>query len=269
MIKKCLVCKKEFPVRGKFRKETAKYCSRRCKADDAKMKSGAVRKCKGCGIEFYVKGNPSSRGRYCGKKCFSSTRKNGAIIKCLMCKKTAYKPKCHLKERNFCGTKCANKYQGKTKVITTCLTCSKKVLRSPSLAGKFCSIKCRNACREWVEQTSLKANLANIKKKGLNRLEKRGSEILDEIGVSHAVQVPMFKKFTVDVLLKNYPIIIQWDGIYWHSKPRRKNLDRSQDAYIKKCGLTVLRFTDKEVKEKPSYVQEHIQRTIREVASTP
>ena len=42
--------------------------------------------------------------------------------------------------------------------------------------------------------------------------------------------------------------IIQWDGVYWHNKPKRKNLDISQDAYLKKCGYNVLRITDKQIK---------------------
>jgi len=41
-----------------------------------------------------------------------------------------------------------------------------------------------------------------------------------------------------------------WDGEYWHKKPRRKQLDKSQDAYMKKCGYKVIRIKEEQLIKK-------------------
>lgn len=73
----------------------------------------------------------------------------------------------------------------------------------------------------------------------------------------------MFNKFLVDILIPDKKIIIQWDGVYWHSKPKRVLLDKSQDAYLKKCGYKVLRITDVEMKNNKDKVYDNIQRAIQ------
>jgi len=62
--------------------------------------------------------------------------------------------------------------------------------------------------------------------------------------------------------LKDKTIIIQWDGTYWHTKPKRKLLDESQDAYFNKCGYKVLRITDKQIKNNIEKVYENIRKAI-------
>jgi very-short-patch-repair endonuclease len=57
-------------------------------------------------------------------------------------------------------------------------------------------------------------------------------------------------------------LVIQWDGIYWHTKPKRKRLDESQDAYLKKCGYRVLRITDLQIKEDINLVYDNIRKAI-------
>ena len=87
--------------------------------------------------------------------------------------------------------------------------------------------------------------------------------ILENIGVRFNEQVLMFGKFLVDVLLKDKKIIIQWDGEYWHNKPKRKKLDKSQDAYLSKCGYIVLRITDKQIKNNIKGIYANIKRAIQ------
>lgn len=55
----------------------------------------------------------------------------------------------------------------------------------------------------------------------------------------------------------------EWDGEYWHTKPKRVLLDKSQDAYLKKCGYKVLRITDREIKNNIKEVYANITRTIQ------
>jgi len=53
-------------------------------------------------------------------------------------------------------------------------------------------------------------------------------------------------------------LVIQWDGDYWHNLPKRRQLDESQDKYMKKCGYKVLRFWEHEVKGNSNKVKEVI-----------
>ena len=105
--------------------------------------------------------------------------------------------------------------------------------------------------------------ISQQKSKGLNKLELTGQRILTDIGIEFEEQVLMFNKFLVDVLIPTKNLIIQWDGVYWHSKPKRVILDKSQDAYLKKCGYTVLRITDTEIKNNKSLVYDNIKRAIQ------
>jgi very-short-patch-repair endonuclease len=258
--KNCPVCKKDFIPKNGIRK---RCCSKECayifqkgKTNNRKnIKTNKI--CINCNNVFSV--NPCQLNRiYCSKKCSTTSskpeRKKGKIIPCFICAKEKYKPLGQIKDVNFCSIKCLNIYQGKDKVKIECLTCKKEfaISASTSKNRKFCSVKCRNDNKEHTTKVSIIANLANLNKNGLNRLELQGNEILNSLGlvlnIDYQNQVVMFDKFCVDVLIESKKLIIQWDGIYWHNKPKRQKLDESQDAYFKKCGYTVLRITDLQIK---------------------
>lgn len=93
----------------------------------------------------------------------------------------------------------------------------------------------------------MNANLSQQRKQGLNKLETKGSLILNSLGISHKTQVPMFDKFVVDVYVEDEMVVVQWDGEYWHTLPKRQKLDKAQDAYLAKCGIKVLRITDRQL----------------------
>ena len=42
-------------------------------------------------------------------------------------------------------------------------------------------------------------------------------------------------------------IVIQVDGIYWHSKPKAIQRDKSQTTYWQKMGYQIFRITDLDV----------------------
>lgn len=84
-------------------------------------------------------------------------------------------------------------------------------------------------------------------------LEKKGYDLLDNLGIYYIPQYIISNKFCVDTFLPQHQIIIQFDGDYWHGHPdrfpnpdsrqiRRMKLDRSQDAYMEKCGYLVIRI---------------------------
>ncbi len=229
--------------------------------------------CIGCN-KVITKRTSKSNTKYCTLQCYRTSKRpnllNGKVIKCDNCGCDTYKSLSFLKKttNHFCSVKCANEYQSRDKIKLNCYTCNKsfEVSKSKTVNGlnrKYCSIDCRNDDDEHMKNTSLKANMANLNKVGLNRLEKKGSDILNDLNIEHETQVPMFGKFIVDVLIKNKKIIVQWDGEYWHNKPKRKNLDISQDLYLNKCGYKVIRITDKQIKNNINEVYQTITDLIK------
>lgn len=231
-------------------------------------------KCIGCGLA--VSQHATKHKVYCSRACFSKNcvgkPTRGVVIQCEICGKEVYKSQCNLKRKNhFCGLECANKYQRRNKIIFNCKMCSRKFTWPASRLKTnnpiYCSYECRCKDKDRLCEISTLGNMAQYKKCGLNKLEKAGSEILHGLGLKFQEQVPMFKKFIVDVVLLDRKIVIQWDGIYWHSQKKRKSLDRSQDSYLKKCGYKVLRFTDEQVKKEREMVNDNIRRAIQETAA--
>lgn len=238
-------------------------------------------KCISCGNN--VSGNFSSSRKYCSRKCWDTKRptrikRHIKTKKCKWCK-TPFDTK--EKSQVFCSPNCVNEWQSRNKIKYICQTCNTEFGLSKSLAEsrvydiKFCSIKCRNKDLEW-QTAHIKANLKQQNNKGLNKLEKIGNEILNQLNVDYQYQVLLFDKFLVDVLIPEKNIVVQWDGDYWHGHPtklkngipdkrqaKRMNLDKSQDIYMKKSGYTVLRFWESEIKTNKNKVYETITRAIQ------
>jgi len=227
--------------------------------------------CIGCKKIVSLRRN-SGNTKYCSLVCYrnSSERPNnktGKFIKCEWCKAECYKPSGQIREKNFCSMDCHNNFQGKSKVSYVCKICHCNFKWSKSRTTQanptYCSTDCRLKDKQRLTEIAVLGNLSQQSKKGLNKLEIKGREILQELKVSFQEQVFMFNKFLVDVLIDDVKLIIQWDGEYWHEKPKRKRLDESQDAYFNKCGYYVLRITDRQIKEDLEKVYEDIKRAVQ------
>jgi very-short-patch-repair endonuclease/endogenous inhibitor of DNA gyrase (YacG/DUF329 family) len=227
-------------------------------------------KCVSCGKEVELR-RAENKTQYCSLDCYRKqsrpTRRTGKVIQCTNCGKEKYITNSGIKKSNFCSTKCANEHQGRNKLEFICKICGEKFYWSKSRIKDnnpiYCSWACRIRDKEHIFKNAIKGNVAQQNKKGLNKLELAGQKILKEIGVEFQEQVLMFNKFLVDALIPSKNIIIQWDGEYWHTKPKRVLLDKSQDAYLKKCGYKVLRITDKQIKHNLEEVYANIKRAIQ------
>ncbi len=226
-------------------------------------------KCIGCD-KVVTKRMPKNR-KYCSHLCWRTSKhpqcKTGKIIICEWCGKEKYKQKSYLNHKHhFCSLTCANKYQGRNKLVFVCKMCLKEFKWSKSRITQanptYCSVDCRLKDKDFLRECSIKGNLVQQNKKGPNNLELSGRKILQDLGIEFEEQVLMYNKFLVDVVIKNKPIIIQWDGEYWHNKQKRKSLDISQDSYLKKCGYTVIRITDKQIKNNLENVYDYIKKAI-------
>jgi very-short-patch-repair endonuclease len=96
-----------------------------------------------------------------------------------------------------------------------------------------------------------------------NKLETLGYSILDESKIDYIKQHLMFNKFCVDAYIPSKNIVVQFDGDYWHGNPnkfahldsrqkKRQNLDKSQDAYFKKCDVKVCRIWESDLVKDPA-----------------
>jgi very-short-patch-repair endonuclease len=239
--------------------------------------------CIGCDKEHTAR-MPEGR-KYCSSECrYTSkrpSRRTGENKLCSQCEIEIYVQKSASRDNNFCSQKCANEYQSRNKIEFECKTCKKLFYWSKSRLKDnnptYCSIDCRNKDKDWYLNAAIKGNLVQQHKKGLNNLELLGKTILEQLEIEFEEQVLIADKFLVDVLIPKHNLIIQWDGDYWHGhhtklkngnpdsrQKKRMALDNSQDEYMKKCGYTVLRFWEHEVKEEITNNNENIKNTIRQ-----
>ena len=223
---------------------------------------------------------PDTR-KYCSLECYRNgvrpSRKTGKTIQCTECLSPVYKSKVVMEQSNthFCSSNCHNTYQARNKVSFICKICNTEFRWSKSRLNSnnpmYCSVECRNKCDEWRSKSCIAANVVQSKKKGLNKLELTGQQILSKCAVLFTEQSLINGKILVDVLLPDIKLIIQWDGDYWHGhhskirngaldcrQQKRTALDKSQDAYLKKCGYDILRFWEHEVNNSPDVVKETI-----------
>lgn len=257
--KKCIVCGKDFIVSKSG--VNINCCSKKCAYESMKT----YQKCEYCEGVFYNKGN-NKRRKYCSKECSSKARDSKIEAICDNCGKKFLRAKRELLNRKnvFCSLECANKFQGRNKITFKCVECgssfrlSKSTVDSRKYNIKYCSLKCRN--KSW-EQDGYSLLLDMCKKQQLlrpSKLELYGYSILDELGVDYIKQYKIKDKFMVDIFIPSKNLIIQLDGDYWHGNTKKfqklnnqqiKQIkkDKSQDAYLKKCGYEVIRIWENEL----------------------
>lgn len=242
--------------------------------------------CAGCGQCVKKRCKPSSK--YCSPECYRSSprpnRKTGVCTVCAQCGKEIYVQNSSKKDRNFCSKSCHDEYQWRKKTVHECKVCGSEFKWSPSRSKTqnptYCSIECRNKCPDWKAKAVIAGNLKQQNSKAPTRLEVAGYAILDAAGVRYERQFLIAGKFTVDAVVSGKNIVIQWDGNYWHGyraandntpldvrQAKRAALDKSQDAYMTKCGYVVLRFWEHEVFNQPEKVREDIKSAIRQSAA--
>ena len=257
--KQCIVCGKDFIVSKSG--VNINCCSKKCAYESMKT----YQKCEYCEGVFYNKGN-NKRRKYCSKECSSKARDSKIEAICDNCGKKFLRAKRELLNRKnvFCSRECANNYQGKNKVSFICAECgnifklSKSTVDSREYSIKYCSLSCRN--NSW-EKEGYGFLLENCRKQQLlkpTKLELYAYNILDSLKVDYIKQYQIKNNFLVDIYIPSKNTIIQLDGDYWHGNPKKfpklnnqqiKQIkkDKSQDAYLIKCGYTVIRIWESDL----------------------
>ena len=237
-----------------------------------------TKNCQQCGKAFvsWIKENRI----FCCKACLYASRngipfreRTGSYLKCEICNKEIYVQahKISVSKHHFCSATCRQKIKSPKMVSLPCKICNKQfdtyqseIVKAEKRGHKkqYCSITCRNADTNRMTEKAQLMNKIQLEKKGLNKLELFGREWLTTLGFLQSVdfveQHLLFDKFCVDVYFPREKVVVQFDGHYWHEKPKRKKLDLSQDAYLSRCGVKVVRITDIEMKTKDIAVYQQV-----------
>ncbi len=109
-----------------------------------------------------------------------------------------------------------------------------------------------------TEELKQKRREATIKQLSSGKMPNKKTSIeialgeeLDRVGVKYESNVALCNVGVVDFLLSDYDIIIQADGIYWHSSDKVKKRDATQDLVFSFNGYKVFRFWEDKIKESP------------------
>jgi very-short-patch-repair endonuclease len=82
------------------------------------------------------------------------------------------------------------------------------------------------------------------------------------------IVVPQFAIgfYTVDFAIPDAMLIIECDGIYWHSQPGQVVRDRNKDAWLQRHGWTMLRLTEAEIRESPASCVYRVQTVLHSLS---
>ncbi len=136
------------------------------------------------------------------------------------------------------GEKNCNWNGGKILVTLNCKCCNKEFIVTTTqmrVGRKYCSHAC-----------------SNIEKNKHNKMfdtdiEVAVQEYLTKNGMDFKKQVPLHGVTLADFVVGN--MIIQCDGVYWHSRAGYVERDKHQDEKLVLMGYKVIRISDKEIKQ--------------------
>jgi len=94
--------------------------------------------------------------------------------------------------------------------------------------------------REKIRLARLKQVLPKID----TSIERKVKEQLDYGKIEYIHPFNLGNKFQCDFFIPKLNLIIECDGSHWHDFPDKKRNDISKDAYIKACGMNILRLRD-------------------------
>ena len=109
------------------------------------------------------------------------------------------------------------------------------------------------------------ASSVQAKRKGPNRLELAGREILDAMYLDYEEQVLLAGRVRVDAYIPKAMLAIQWDGDYWHRIPKRVSIDAEQNSRLVHHGYRVARFWETDVHKRPEWVEDRLRDALQEV----
>lgn len=271
--KMCSICGKTYQPNSS-RQQRCDECRTKpcewCGKPFTDMAGRAGRRLRFCSVECTNAWQQSPQGREQHRQQKMEERGNGETITCATCGKAFYRIASRLNVGHaYCSQECR-----RLRVELVCPVCGKTFRRPPSdlRTVNYCSDDCRNT--GTMERTANGEIYCRA-----TSLEVAGRAILNALRLPYREQQVIGGKFTVDAVLTEHPVIIQWDGDFWHGNPakgehltaiQQTNIarDRKCNAYLRKCGYAVLRFWESDVHSRPSWVADEIRRALPNSANT-
>lgn len=277
IIRKCIVCQKEFVPK----KETQKYCSKPCQHIGSKKEIEKV--CYNCGKIFKIKpchdyrkycsqecskealmvwktcpqcGKQFRRSRrtYCSKKCDNESRlgqipwnKNPYKVNCIICGKEFNVPMGRKDSTKYCSYACQHEAKRRITGKEHPLFLEKKVVKCQWCGKEFKVKPCKEHeakyCSRFCVGSAITASQGGRK----SSLELIVKNELDMLNIDY-IEQKRLGKYLVDFYLPSANVVIEADGDYWHNRPERKQKDIKKDQYLISRGYKVLRFKEQDIK---------------------
>jgi len=186
----------------------------------------------------------------------------------------------------FCSPSCRKKYIAQSYIITgkytrnygKCAYCGKETYTTLKDAKHmFCDIKCKAL---WQKENLLNKNNSNFNKRHpgmgtgrIHSLESRrknrdatikqleNQHIFCDTDIERAIENQLlfnnilyvkqyrYKLGVADFWLPEGNLIVECDGVFWHSLEKNSKRDEIQTAWLEDNDYLVLRFSGKEIKE--------------------
>lgn len=102
------------------------------------------------------------------------------------------------------------------------------------------------------------------KKKEVTNIEKRIHQLLAEMHLKFSVH-PDIRGLTPDILLLDFPIIIECDGDYWHSLPGNIKSDKRRNRIFREAGYQVIHLLGSEIENAIPVCRRKILRKVKTV----
>lgn len=211
---------------------------------------------KSCSISFNHLGKAKPKSReHALKLCENNKGKrpwnyNRIEVACEFCERKVMITRARLNTFRFCSNECHFAWKKTiaginhplwTRVIRICQWCGKEFSAKPAKIscgeGKFCSRSCLASHNVKYAMNGKRSSI-----------EFKMEKILIEMGLEFEIQ-KQIDIFLVDFYLPKYKLVIECDGIYWHSRPEVKRRDFLKDRWLRQEGYKCLRITDKVINE--------------------
>lgn len=249
----CEACKRTFVCMPSSKK---RFCSLQCGAPFRPQSMRMIREkrtCEVCKMPFRLNRavGQGYAGKYCSRFCSDSAVKSfpGDRIQkqCEYCGKSfeVYPSHAHIR---CCSNSCGKKNMAKTnvgvahplykaKIPMACEICGTIRMVKPSLVSRYRA--CSRSCASIIGKTN---------QPRVSSIERKMEASMSEIGISAIAQF-VFGRWICDFAFPDQRLIVECDGDYWHSLPKRKRLDKIKDKQITNKGWRVLRLREWEINQ--------------------
>lgn len=110
-----------------------------------------------------------------------------------------------------------------------------------------------------------RSGFTDIEKIIFEGLKKIGYKEDEDFVVQHPIKDRMY---ILDFAFVKEKLDIECDGEYWHEKCKKPDEDKKRDEFLRNKGWTILRFKNKEIKEKLPDILEIIRLKIQELRAS-